>query len=253
MNRFKYIQESVDILEKISAEFGVEAIGSTIEEVNELEQMLNPTYKLPASVKEFLLYSGKRMIGYSHLEKGPCERFKFWCDYKTKEEICEPLFDEEGSNAELLAEIFLVDEHLGSTFAYLKLTEGEDPPIYMWDESDGGGLETVKQCCSSFSELLKLRIRSNLIFLMGRVTMQKIDEKKPPRGQQLWVPTCSEFREGIPRKTLRNYFGIVPQDFQKITTFVGLDLDSYLEELSGWKCRKVYEDDNEVRFFPPEA
>ena len=41
--------------------------------------------------------------------------------------------------------------------------------------------------------------------------------------------------------------------FKKALSLTGLDRDSYLEELSGWKCRKVSENNSEVRFFPPEA
>ncbi len=251
MNRFKYIQESVDILEKIFAEFGIEAIGSTIEEVNELEQMLNPTYQLPAALKEFLFYGGKKMVGHSRVQSMSYEQFVFWC--KNKQEIRDILSDSEGINARLPDEILILDEHFGASFTYLKLTEGEDPPVYTWKESDEGGLETVKKYSSSFSKFLKSEIRVHLIFWRASVISQKIEVRQPPRGQQLWIPTCSELKEGVPRKTLRNYFGIVPQRVQKITTLVGLDLDSYLEELSGWKCRKVSEDDTEVRFFPPEA
>ena len=49
------------------------------------------------------------------------------------------------------------------------------------------------------------------------------------------------------------YFRFDLSVLKEIAAILKLDPDSYLEELSGWKCRKVSEDDTEVRFFPPEG
>jgi len=81
-----------------------------------------------------------------------------------------------------------------------------------------------------------------------------LKDKIPPHGYQLWVPKQIEIEQGISRNDLVHYFGFSHINyFKQAIAFAGLDRDSYLEELSGWKCRKVSEDDNEVRFFPPEA
>ena len=251
MTQFKYLRQVIVIFEKIIAEFRGEVVGCTVEEVNIFELMLPQPYRLPAAYKEFLFYGGKQMVGYSQLENMSYEEFVFWCE--NKQEICDFIFETEDSNAQLPPEMFILNVHLADSFAYLKLTEGEDPPVYTWKKSDGGGLETVKKYSSSFSKFLKSEIRVHLIFWRGSVISQKIEVKQPPRGQQLWIPTSNEFKEGVSSKELSKYFGITPQRVQKITTLVGLDRDSYLEELSGWKCRKISENNSEVRFFPPEG
>ena len=43
------------------------------------------------------------------------------------------------------------------------------------------------------------------------------------------------------------------KELEEALSLIGLDRDSYLEELSGWKCRKITEDDNEIRFFPQKV
>ena len=251
MENFKYLTEVIILFEKYLKEFGGQVVPCTHEEVNILELMLPQPYRLPAAYKEFLLYGGKKMAGLFSIANFSYQNAKYWLEHRG--EIFDIIYGED-SDAQLPPDMFVIEEYLGTSVAYFRLTEGEDPPVYRWDE-DGTlrGLEAAKKLQDSFSECLKNCIRIKGRYKMGQKINRLLKAKTPPRGQQFWLPTCNEFREGVPPETLSKYLGIAPQEVQKITALVGLDLDSYLEELSGWKCRKVAEDDNEVRFFPPET
>ena len=250
MENFKYLTEVIILFEKYLKEFGGQVVPCTHEEVNILESMLPQPYRLPAAYKEFLLYGGKEMADLFNLADISYQIAKFWLEHR--EEIFDIIYGED-SDAQLPPDMFVIEEHLGGSVGYFRLTEGEDPPVYYWYEGDQGGLEVAQKDHDSFSDYLINLIRIKGTYNMGRKINKSLKAKTPPRGQQFWLPTCNEFREGVPPETLSKYLGIVPQEVQEITALVGLDLDSYLEELSGWKCRKVAEDDNEVRFFPPET
>ena len=62
--------------------------------------------------------------------------------------------------------------------------------------------------------------------------------------------------EDITRSDLMKHLGgdgLYHRDFQKAAALAGLDEDSYLEELSGWKLCQVGSSDDQTRFFPPQT
>ena len=249
MTQFKYLKEVIVIFEKFVDEFGGEVIGCTHEEVDLLESMFSPFYHLPNAYKEFLIYGGKRMGKlYGQIFDFTYGRATSLTesDYKDIITILRT-FD---ANARIPSDLFVLSYHLTSYFDYFLLTEGDNPPVYDWSEEDDRGLEVSQKYCDSFTDYLIEEMRKKARLIMGTLTREKLKAKTPPRGEQFWLPTQTERIEGITRELLRSYFGVSVQDFQNITAFTGLDIDSYLEELSGWKCRKITEDDTEIRFFP---
>jgi hypothetical protein len=36
--------------------------------------------------------------------------------------------------------LFVINEHLAANFTYFDLGEGDDPPVYLWEDSDGGSI-----------------------------------------------------------------------------------------------------------------
>jgi len=142
MNRFKYLEEVIIIFEKFLKEFGGEVVPCTNKEIDILESMLPHPYHLPAAYKEFLLYSGKNIVGHSFTGDIFYHGVKYWIE--NRKEIVEIIYGED-SDSQLPLDIFVIHEYLGGSVEYFKLTEGEDPPVYSWNEEDGGGLEVAKK------------------------------------------------------------------------------------------------------------
>jgi hypothetical protein len=62
----------------------------------------------------------------------------------------------------LLADtVFVINEHLGSNFTYFELDAGDDPPVYFWEEGEGG-LETAIRERGSFSAFLLAEARVSI-------------------------------------------------------------------------------------------
>jgi hypothetical protein len=40
--------------------------------------------------------------------------------------------------AVLPRELFVLNEHFGSNFTFVRIDEGNDPPVYFWEEGEGG-------------------------------------------------------------------------------------------------------------------
>ena len=262
MQNFKYIQKAIIIFERFMADLGEydcwmesqrKVIGCTLEEVNSLELMLPAPYSLPTAYKEYLLYGGRNMGNLFHLADFSYNVAKILIDYGYKGYL--EVLQCWNPNTQLPPDIFIFCEHESSYyFEYFLLGEGEDPPVYSWYEGDQGGLEVAQKDHDSFSDYLINLIRIKATYRMATKTRTKLEANKPPRGQQFWLPTRTDNLEGITLRNLIEYLGFY--NFQKLeeaAALAGLDPYSYLEELSGWKCRKVSEDNTEVRFFPPEA
>ena len=249
MLQSQYLEEIILILEKFLAKFGGKAIPCTKEEVEVLESMLPHPYRLPAAYKEFLLYGGKTIkhwFGYINSY------------YRSAKVLLEDDYQYiihqlsiKGSKSLLPKDIFVICEHRNCYFNYLLLTEGDNPPVYLWEKSKGG-LEASEKIQDSFSDYLREKISIaasfwNFWFIIN-------NSEKSPRGQQFWVSRPRDLREGIISFNLMDRLGFDPaKKLAEAAALTGLDRDSYLEELSGWKCRKLTENDNEVRFFPPET
>ena len=253
MTQFKYLRQVIVILEKFLDEFGGEVIGCTHEEVDLLESMFSPLYHLPNAYKEFLIYGGKE-IG-KLFEIRPCLSYnsaKFKIEHKYRDIIdMVRIFDK---NAQLPPDIFVLSNHLTSYFDYFRLTEGENPAVYFWSEEDDKGMEGVHREWNSFSVFLINEIRICTTLLKGEILKKKLKAQKPPRNRQFWLPTELQIEKGIIKSRLLDYFGFHNfKQLEEVAATCGLESNQYLEELSGWKCRKVTEDNSEIRFFPPEG
>lgn len=112
--------------------------GCSEEEVAELEKFFN--IHLPSEYRRFLLTmghsAGKFLVGtdvfYQHL-----------VDLKT---WAKDLLIENNVNFQLSEDAFVFSMHQGYTFLYFNLSEGDDPPVYMYLE----GNEHPQRVASSF-------------------------------------------------------------------------------------------------------
>lgn len=82
--------------------------------------------------------------------------------------------------------------------------------------------------------------------------VQKLKNYLPPRGKQEWIPSSEDKREGITRSDLIQKLGFgTTKALEDAATFLELDPDAYLEELSRWQNRPVEEGSSRTRFFSP--
>ena len=162
MTQFKYLKRIVTALKKFPpGKFEKEVIPCTLEEVEALESILPHPYHLPEAYKEFLLCGGKKMGILFRLSDLSYEIAKIFLENKYRSIMC--MLEADDKNARLPSDIFVISEHGGYNFTYFLLTEGENPPIYWWEEGKGG-LEFSQKQHNSFSEYLEEIIRTRTIY-----------------------------------------------------------------------------------------
>lgn len=251
MKQFKYLKEIIIVFEKLLVQYGGEVIPCTEEEINVLESMLLFPYNLPIAFKEFLLYGGKEMGSIFSVRDFSYQTTKNYLEGRYN--FIFRMFKLEDPNARFPSDIFVISRHISSNFTYILLSEGENPPVYWWEESEGG-LEKSQKINDSFSNFLRETISIKATYLLIDSRRNNIQAGKPPHSKQFWIPNTIHFTEGITSEVLMKYLGFYFfSTLEEAATIIGVDPNSYLEELSGWKCRKITEDDTEVRFFPPET
>jgi hypothetical protein len=247
----QYIKEVILIFEKTLEDFGGNVIPCTQEQVDALESMIKPPYHLPGAYKEFLKYGGMEMGDLFGVSAFSYRTAKLMLETRNADFIDALSYWQELS--EVPADMFIISEHLGAFFDYFKLTEGEDPPVYSWDETKHGGLEAAYKRYDSFSDFLRAMIRVDRIYSMPKLISKKKEAKQPLRGVQFWDFTPQEQTEGVEDKTLIEYFGFwSDHSLTEAATLCGLSPEQYLEELTGWKCQKVVKNGElKTYFFPP--
>ncbi len=119
-----------------------EILGCSEEEIKELEAFFNT--HLPSEYRNFLLTmghsAGKFFVG-TDIFYPSLFHLKLWA---------KDLLMENNVSFQLPDDAFVFSMHQGYTFLYFNLSEGEDPPVYMYLEGD----ESLRQVAPTFSEYL---------------------------------------------------------------------------------------------------
>lgn len=120
----------------------------TPDEVRVLEGMLKLT--LPSSYKEFLYWGGH--------SAGPLLRGSdcFWEHLLNIQQWAVELLEENNAPVRLPSDAFVFLMHQGYTFKFLRITEGDNPPVYCYLEGTNEDTFTVN--FSSFSDFLAAEI-----------------------------------------------------------------------------------------------
>ena len=244
---FKHIENTIKSLEKFLEKYGGHPVPCTPEEVDKLELMLPDSYKLPAAYKEFLLYGGKA-IGKFY-EDGNRFDYKKALDYvQSGRSSAISLLEQYEDNPSLPDDIYVLTTYMSSFFNFFKLTEGENPPVYEWNEEEELGLEGIEKKHNSFTDFIEDEIRTRNFLLAPYQTDEMLEAGNPPKGRQFWLPASVEYTEGVNYKRMMRYFGFIGyKTIENAAAIFGLDSYSYLEELSGWKAKQI---GSEIRFFP---
>lgn len=176
--QYKYLKEEIedfenllDIISKKNLnleeiyETKVSIQGCTDNEIYKLERFLPDNLKLPAAYKEFLSYGGKKMNGI-HYEID----FSYDLVYlilRTKYKDVYRCFRNWVDDSFQLPEDFFVIFLYNSNdcIYYIKLIEGDNPPVYYWADELEGGLEKSVKEYESFSDFIKEQIRIHKYYI----------------------------------------------------------------------------------------
>lgn len=127
-------------------------IPCTEDEVKAIEQRIQ--HSLPSAYKEFLLWMGHGSGGV--LAGSEC----FYFDLPVIQKEAIELMQEDNFHGSLPDDAFVFFMHQGYQFAYFRLSEGENPPIYYYYESATGG--DISIIAPHFSDFLLSKIESFL-------------------------------------------------------------------------------------------
>jgi hypothetical protein len=146
----KYIQPAIDAFEGWSGSAGESVVPCTEQEIATMAARL-PSGRLPEAYRELLAYGGKKLGGvYGGVD---ISYEMTWAllshDYRDILTMIRPW----DKAVVLPRDLFVLNEHSGSNFTFVRLDEGDDPPVYLWEEGEGG-LEVATREHDTFSAFL---------------------------------------------------------------------------------------------------
>lgn len=164
MNR-TYLRPIQDAWSAIPAGPLTDVVPTTATELQRLEALLPLGSRFPEAVATYLLWGGERAgqlyrsVDFStrmirvHLESGL--------------RGIQSMVARNGGTEALPADMLVINEHLGSSFTYLLLSDGENPPVYMWEEGGIRGLHDAVMETPTFVEWVLLRIANYRSLIRG--------------------------------------------------------------------------------------
>ena len=171
MTQFRYIQQAIRTFNSIDHWDSREIFGCTGEDLTLLEKLFPASYKLPTSYEEFLMFGGKRMAHFlgdplfSYFSLLEIVNAKYSL-LKKDFDLAEDIWDEG---------ILIIDEHLSSNFFFIRLSEGDDPPVYFWEEEGNinDALKHSDHFSGFFLDTVEFWKESHLEAIAGRTELQK--------------------------------------------------------------------------------
>jgi hypothetical protein len=156
----RYLQPVADVLAPVIAGASNTLVPCTAEEIAALEALVAP-HHLPAAYLEFLRYGGKQLAGvFSGVD------FSYALARRTREngnrEILRMLRVVD-KTAVLSETCFVINEHLAANFTYFELGEADDPPVYLWEDGNGG-LDTAIREHDTFSSFVLAQAKNSVKF-----------------------------------------------------------------------------------------
>jgi SMI1 / KNR4 family (SUKH-1) len=147
--KIQYIQPAIDALERWPRFSSAQVVGCTADDIAALEALLPDCLRLPAAYREFLSYGGRKMARVFRAVDISYEMA--WALLSERNEPILAILDPRKQGKVLPADLFAINEHFGDNFTFLKLSEGEDPPVYLWED---GSLEDAVREHETFSGFL---------------------------------------------------------------------------------------------------
>jgi hypothetical protein len=164
----KYIQPAIDAFEGWPGSAGESVVPCTAQEIATMAARL-PGGRIPEAYRELLAHSGKKFGGvYGGFD---ISYEMTWAllshDYRDILTMIRPW----DKAVVLPRELFVLSEHFGSNFTFVRLDEGNDPPVYFWEEGEGG-LEVATREHDTFSAFLLELVQKHLRHRDGGARLQ---------------------------------------------------------------------------------
>jgi SMI1 / KNR4 family (SUKH-1) len=163
-----HIQTAIDALERWDGFTDDSVEPCTEQEITTMAARL-PGGHIPDAYRELLAYGGRKLGGvYSGIDISVEMTWTLLSnDYMDIKAMMRPW----NNGATLPSELFVLNEHFGSNFTFVRLDEGNDPPVYFWKE--GGGLETARREHDTFSAFLLDLVQKHIRLGHDRTRLQE--------------------------------------------------------------------------------
>lgn len=125
-------------------------------ELDRLEALLPPGHRLPEALRAHLLWGGEKAGNLYRSVDFSTPMISIFLERRLQS--IEAMVARHGGTEPLPADMLVINEYLGSSFTYLLLSEGDNPPVYMWEEGGNGGLRDAVLEAPTFVEWVVLRI-----------------------------------------------------------------------------------------------
>ena len=227
--KVKYIEAAIDAYRCIPGINEADHAGVSEEQIAKLEGLIRGGYRLPAAYKEFLKYAGNAWktvyqnteMHYSTAWRNAAKPSGSWAGK----------FQPDEEDARFPDNVFVIDEGSGTYFQFIKLDEGDDPPVYMWTDSMDWSLDEAEMEAPSFSVFLhsivaltRLLALSKLQGELARKTgtlgtntrTPPIDIPKPEPGIQAAIDTV----QAIPGIMLEPRVGCTQAEIDALEAYV---------------------------------
>ena len=163
----RYLQAAADVLAPLIAAAPATLVGCSDAELAALEAMV-AAHRLPAAYREFLRYGGNDCAGMFSGVDFSYNMARILRASGNRDILS--MLRRSDRAALLPVTVFVLNEHLGSTFTYFDLGAGDDPPVYMWEEPESAaagphGLDTAIREHDSFSAFVLAQARIKVEFV----------------------------------------------------------------------------------------
>lgn len=146
----------------------------TEEEVKALEEKLGRP--LPSAYREFLLWMGKGVGDGTFMSS---EDFFVWNWEREQDmlELAREVLQDDQFPGELPEDAFVFFFSLSHAFCFFRLSEGDDPPVYLWVE----GYTEFKKTDEHFSDWLmkEIELHGKVVELYGERMLKRLGKAEP--------------------------------------------------------------------------
>ncbi len=146
----------------------------TEQEIEQLEEWMH--ISLPAAYKEFLLWMGHRAGGLFF--DAHCH---YW-DLEHNQIVAAQMLQENNFPVSLPQDAFVFYIDQATIFYFFLLSEGEDPPVYMYEELMPG--PTFPLAYHKYSEYLAAEVEKYANFRQRVATREKLRERRKELGKE---------------------------------------------------------------------
>jgi hypothetical protein len=133
-----------------------EVTPSTRAELARLEGMLPPGTRFPEALETYLQWAGHKAGNMYRSMDFSDQMIGMYLESGLRS--IQSMVKRNGGTDPLPADMLLINENMGSSFTYILLSQGDNPPVYKWEEGGSRGLADAEEEAPTFVDWVLLRI-----------------------------------------------------------------------------------------------